>query len=276
VNRAGAVAVQLAGLLALVPGLAAFLDGPRRSLVAWRYFQCAQRHLTEPPVDRPRAAYELRRALLLAPRNLVLQAKAPELLLLAEDYQTPLALFRLRPPSEPLGLITYGHCLLMAGRKQAGAAVVMQAAADAEARLYRATSSPMEYALALNNASYALAEGGVHLVAAELLARKALAVGPLEPAFCDTLGWVLYRLGRPREAAFYLERAVRQQLPGADPLLAYHLGAAYAALYRHQEARRMLLWALALEPKRADAAVALRSLYRLVPQPTNLCSLAGP
>ncbi len=54
------------------------------------------------------------------------------------------------------------------------------------------------------------------------------------PEFQDTYGWVAYQLGRYQEALIYLEPAARA-LPD-QPLVLYHLGKAYAAIDRPQEA----------------------------------------
>jgi tetratricopeptide (TPR) repeat protein len=54
------------------------------------------------------------------------------------------------------------------------------------------------------------------------------------PAMQDTYGWILYRRGESAEAVPYLESAARG-LPN-DALVQYHLGKAYAALDRSDEA----------------------------------------
>ncbi|MEL7047243.1 MAG: tetratricopeptide repeat protein, partial [Pseudomonadota bacterium] len=54
------------------------------------------------------------------------------------------------------------------------------------------------------------------------------------PAFRDTYGWIAYRMGNFSEAEEYLSTAAAG-LPN-DPLVQYHLGKAYAALGRDDEA----------------------------------------
>ncbi|MFG6525825.1 tetratricopeptide repeat protein [Sulfitobacter sp. M23508] len=61
--------------------------------------------------------------------------------------------------------------------------------------------------------------------------------GTSEPAFQETYGWVAYRLGNHEEAVAYLERAARA-IPD-HPLVLYHLGKAYAAVNRREDALRM-------------------------------------
>ena len=56
------------------------------------------------------------------------------------------------------------------------------------------------------------------------------------PAYQDTYGWVAYRLGRHEEALIYLEPAARA-FP-EQPLVLYHLGKAYAAVDRKEDALR--------------------------------------
>ncbi|WP_282130190.1 tetratricopeptide repeat protein, partial [Roseobacter litoralis] len=54
------------------------------------------------------------------------------------------------------------------------------------------------------------------------------------PALQDTFGWILHRRGESEEALPYLEGAA-QGLPN-DPLVQYHLGKAYEALERPEDA----------------------------------------
>ncbi len=52
--------------------------------------------------------------------------------------------------------------------------------------------------------------------------------------FQDTYGWILYRRGEFDEALTYLEPAAR--VLRDDPIVQFHLAAAYAALGRNQDA----------------------------------------
>ncbi|WP_050605771.1 tetratricopeptide repeat protein [Ruegeria sp. 6PALISEP08] len=58
--------------------------------------------------------------------------------------------------------------------------------------------------------------------------------GTREPAFQDTYGWLAYRLGNYEEAVTYLEPAARA-IPD-HPLVLYHLGKAYDAVGRREDA----------------------------------------
>ena len=62
------------------------------------------------------------------------------------------------------------------------------------------------------------------------------------PAFQDTYGWIAYRRGNAADALTYLEPAAAG-LPD-DPLVQFHLGMAYAALDRPEDARASLTRAL--------------------------------
>lgn len=76
-------------------------------------------------------------------------------------------------------------------------------------------------ATALNALGYTLANRtDRHEEALELI-QRALELEPGEPAILDSMGWVLFRLGRYEESLDYLTRAY-QQFP--DPEVAAHLG----------------------------------------------------
>ena len=61
--------------------------------------------------------------------------------------------------------------------------------------------------------------------------------GAENPALQDTYGWLLYRRGQVEEALPYLENAAASL---EDPVVAAHLGFAYAALERNEEALAQL------------------------------------
>jgi cellulose synthase operon protein C len=69
-----------------------------------------------------------------------------------------------------------------------------------------------------------------------------------EPAYQDTYGWIAHRLGQHDDALRYLEPAAAA-LPG-EPVVHYHLGKAYAALERGDDALRAYRTALDLAEKR--------------------------
>jgi len=83
---------------------------------------------------------------------------------------------------------------------------------------------------------YLLADQGWELETAERLIREALEKEPENGAYIDSMGWVLFRLGRYEEALSYLIDAVNQL--GDDPIVLEHLAECLAALGRDEEALR--------------------------------------
>jgi len=81
------------------------------------------------------------------------------------------------------------------------------------------------YPGANNDLGFEWADRGKNLGQAEVLVRKALAAEPDNPAFLDSMGWVLYKRGKFVEATRNLTRAALM----ADPVVLDHLG---DSLYR--------------------------------------------
>ena len=71
---------------------------------------------------------------------------------------------------------------------------------------------------------------------------RAVSQRPTSGFFVDSLGWVHFKLGDAARAVGYLERAT--ELEPSDPEITGHLGDAYWALGRYDEARYK--WKLAL------------------------------
>ncbi|MGH8161951.1 MAG: tetratricopeptide repeat protein, partial [Gammaproteobacteria bacterium] len=89
--------------------------------------------------------------------------------------------------------------------------------------------------------------------------KRALAVSPNDGAILDSMGWVLYRLGKPTRALGYLDRAWKQT---DDPTVAFHLATVYLALNRRGEAGKVLHTALGKSPKDAKLLQLARKLAR--------------
>jgi len=98
---------------------------------------------------------------------------------------------------------------------------------------------------ALNYLGYMLADRGEKLDYAHDLIKKALELSPENAAFIDSYGWVMYRLGQFDSAASYLEKAVALE---NDPIIFDHLGDAYKALGKMEDARIWWQKALELQP----------------------------
>ena len=110
----------------------------------------------------------------------------------------------------------------------------------------------------LNYLGYSLVEKGIKLDEALKLIQQAVAAKPDDGYITDSLGWVLYQLGRYDEAVKYMERAT-EQMP-TDATINDHLGDVYWAVGRHREARVQWRRALSFDPGEADATRIRRKL----------------
>lgn len=86
----------------------------------------------------------------------------------------------------------------------------------------------------LNYLGYSLVEQGRNLDEALDMIERAVAANPASGYIVDSLGWVLYRLGRYDEAVGQMERAI--ELIPVDPVVIDHLGDVYWAVGREREA----------------------------------------
>jgi len=93
-----------------------------------------------------------------------------------------------------------------------------------------------EHADAMNALGYTLADQTDRFDEALALITKALALRPDEPAFIDSMGWVLFRLGRFEEARSQLERAY-QLFPNDE--VASHLGEVLWMMGKKREAKKL-------------------------------------
>ncbi len=91
----------------------------------------------------------------------------------------------------------------------------------AEADLKKILEKDPKNVHALNALGYTLADRTDRLQEAYGYISQALALEPEEPAILDSMGWVLYRMGRAREATEYLRRALKIM---PDDEIAAHLG----------------------------------------------------
>ena len=112
------------------------------------------------------------------------------------------------------------------------------------------------HAEALNALGYTLADRTDRYEEALALVERALALEPDEYHIVDSMGWVLYRLGRHEEAAEHLRRSYEGE---PDPVVAAHLGEVLWALGRHEEARE--IWDSALDDA-PDNEVLLETIER--------------
>ncbi len=78
-----------------------------------------------------------------------------------------------------------------------------------------------DHAQAYNALGYSLADHNLRLPEAHQLIEKALQLAPNDPFIIDSMGWVLYRMGKNKQALEYLRRAYSAR---SDPEIAAHLG----------------------------------------------------
>ncbi len=103
----------------------------------------------------------------------------------------------------------------------------------------------------LNYLGYSLVEQRRNLDEALDMIERAVAARPDSGYITDSLGWVLYRLGRFDEAVEPMERAVA--LEPNDPIINDHLGDVYWMVGRYREAEFQWHRALSFEPEDVDA-----------------------
>lgn len=117
-----------------------------------------------------------------------------------------------------------------------------------------------EHAMAMNALGYTLADRTSRLDEALQLIRAAHKLQPDDAATLDSLGWVHYKLGQPKNALPWLEQAYAAY---PDPEVAAHLGEALWALGEKRKARK--LWREALD-KSPGHEILLETIKRLDPR----------
>lgn len=116
----------------------------------------------------------------------------------------------------------------------------------AEAGFRKALELSPEQPQVLNYLGYSYVEKQENLEEALSMIERAVAARPEDGYIIDSLGWVLYRLGRYDEAVVQMERAV--ELMAIDPLVNDHLGDVYWAVGRKREAEFQWKRALSFGP----------------------------
>ena len=113
-----------------------------------------------------------------------------------------------------------------------------------------------QHAEALNALGYTLADRTERYQEALDLVERALALDPDSFHIIDSMGWVLYRLGRNEEAAEFLRRSYEME---PDPVVAAHLGEVLWILGNRDEA--LEIWNSALE-ENPENEVLLETIER--------------
>ncbi len=104
----------------------------------------------------------------------------------------------------------------------------------------------------LNYLGYSMVEKQINLDEALSMIERAVVAEPESGYIVDSLGWVLYRLGRYDEAVGHLETAV--ELMPVDPVVNDHLGDVYWAVGRAREAEFQWRRALSfIDPEDANS-----------------------
>lgn len=130
---------------------------------------------------------------------------------------------------------------------------------------------------AINYLAYTFAEDAANLSEAESLARRAHQLAPEDPFIMDTLGWVLYKQGRIKEAITWLESAQSQQ--PSESIIADHLGDAYVQHRLPQKAKQMYEQAIRFESdedRRKKIENKITSIDTVVTDPRFPASVVGP
>src|SRR2546423_9628622 len=91
------------------------------------------------------------------------------------------------------------------------------------------------------------ADRGVKLPEAREMIEKAVKKEPKNAAFLDSLGWVLYKLDKPKEALPYLLKSLENSKE-PDATLYDHLGDIYSALQQVDKARDAWRKSISIEP----------------------------
>ena len=107
--------------------------------------------------------------------------------------------------------------------------------AKAEPDLQQALDLDPENPQILNYLGYSWADQGHNLNKAHDLVAQALEQAPNDAYIMDSMGWVLYKMGKFKAAVRYLEQAASELAD--DPVINDHLGDAYWQAGRQSEAR---------------------------------------
>jgi tetratricopeptide (TPR) repeat protein len=130
---------------------------------------------------------------------------------------------------------------------------------QAEADLRRILSTDKDDARAMNALGYMLSVNTTRYEEAHKLIEAALQRSPDDAAVIDSMGWVLYKLGRLEESRVYLEKALAK---AADPEISAHLGEVLWQLGQREQARAVWDKALARDPDHRALVETVERLTR--------------
>ncbi len=128
-----------------------------------------------------------------------------------------------------------------------------------EASLRKLIEIRPEHAHAYNALGYSLADRNQRLPEARVLIEKALQLAPEDSFIIDSMGWVLYRMGKLKDSLGYLRRAFAGR---PDPEIAAHLGEVLWAMGERAEAERVWSDATRESPDNETLANTIKRLRR--------------
>jgi len=134
---------------------------------------------------------------------------------------------------------------------------------DAEKYFRKSISIKPDYATALNYLGYMWADRNENLVEAKKFIGLALVEQPENPAFLDSMAWVIFREGDFREALRWQLKALKFSKED-DPELFLHLGEIYHALKKGAKAREYLNKALAIKDVDPDIKAKIEAKFKLL------------
>lgn len=114
----------------------------------------------------------------------------------------------------------------------------------------------------INNYAYYLSLVGEQLERAEQLSRKTIEAEPNSSTFLDTYAWILYKMGRYKEAREYIDRIFKENDDKLDATIFDHAGDIYLRCGDRRMARKF--WTMALKMQ-ADPELA-KSLRKKLKQ----------
>ena len=170
-------------------------------------------------------------------QRLIIQAEG-ELLLEAELYEEAVAVYSAALEDQYDADLLYARA--MAAEKTGNLELL-------EADLRTILKHEPDHAQALNALGYTLADATDRHAEAYELIKKALDLRPTDFYILDSMGWVLYRLGRLDEAIDYLRKALNIR---KDPEIAAHLGEVLWVRGEREQAKEV--WEAALQQTPED------------------------
>lgn len=129
--------------------------------------------------------------------------------------------------------------------------------AEMESALKRMLEIDPNNQLAYNALGYSLADRNIRLDEAQTLIAKAMELAPDDPYIVDSMGWVLFRQGKLKEAESMLRQAYAL-LPEAEVMA--HLGEVLWLAGQQEEAKRFFMEARKKDPGNAALKETVRRL----------------